>query len=64
MIGGTVVKCGRCGCEYDALTFNGCPQCGFGKKVTRYSECQLYEIVGKAIKKRRESCTALTVVQD
>ena len=37
MTGGNIVKCGRCGCEYDADVYNGCPQCGFGRKIIIYS---------------------------
>jgi len=35
MIGGNIIKCGVCGCEYDAEKFNGCPQCGWGR-MKRY----------------------------
>lgn len=34
VVGGYVVKCGKCGCEYDTQFHNGCPQCGFGKTRT------------------------------
>ena len=34
MIGGKIIKCGKCGCEYDTQFHNGCPQCGFGKTRT------------------------------
>ena len=25
-----MIKCGRCGCEYDANKNSSCPQCNFG----------------------------------
>ena len=34
MISGKIIKCGKCGCEYDTQFHNGYPQCGFGKTRT------------------------------
>jgi len=31
-VGGFVVKCPKCGCEFDASRYNGCPLCGFGRR--------------------------------
>jgi hypothetical protein len=36
MLFGNIIKCGRCGCEYDADKNNGCPQCEAGKKRVVY----------------------------